>query len=292
MKVAILGCGPTGLLAAHACAINGVQFDIFSKKRKSFLFGSQYLHTPIVGLVYPSEGEPIKYVNIGTPEEYRRKAHGDRWDGIIEEGAFETDHIGWDIRQAYEKLWRKYSQKITHYEIKPPVPVNEGEELLFSREDLVFPPKNPNYSQVVDDLHLQNYDYVISSVPRKIWAVPGEEFTFSMAWVAGDAPEHGKFVPFGLPEDNTILCDGTNEVEYTRLSKVFGYTTVEWPYNALRKPYEGASALIRPLAYVPSSDYDNPANRFFHIGRYGKWEKGVVASDAFQEVMDLLKARV
>lgn len=287
MKVAILGCGPTGLLAAHACAINGAQFDIFSKKRKSFLFGSQYLHTHIPEIVFEGEGEPIKYVNIGTPEEYRRKAHGDRWDGVIEEGAFETDHIGWDIRQAYERLWRSYADRITHYEIKPPVPANEGQELLFSREDL--PGENPNYWQTLEDLKLWEYDLVISTVPRKIWAVPGEEFTFSMAWVAGDAPEHGKFVPFGLTEDNMILCDGTNEVEYTRLSKVFGYTTVEWPYNPLHKPYEGATALIRPLAYQPSKDYENPANSFLHIGRYGKWEKGVVASDAFQEVMDRLK---
>ena len=288
MKVAILGCGPTGLLAAHACWMSGVDFDIFSKKRKSFLFGSQYLHTPIPRIVEEYEGEDIEYVNIGTPEEYRRKAHGDRWDGVIEDGAFETSHRGWDIRQAYERLWRRYANKITHYEIKPPVPTNEGYELLFSREDLQYPEKNPNFNQTVDDLSLQRYDLVISSVPRKIWAVPGEEFTFSMAWVAGDAPEHGKFVPFDLPRDNQILLDGTDEVEYTRLSKVFGYTTVEWPFNALKKPYEGASPLIRPLAYTPSLSCDNPANRFLHIGRYGQWEKGIVASDAFETVLEAL----
>lgn len=286
MKVAILGCGPTGLLAAHACWMSGVDFDIFSKKRKSFLFGSQYLHTPIPRIVEEYEGEDIEYVNIGTPEEYRRKAHGDRWDGVIEDGAFETSHRGWDIRQAYERLWRRYANKITQYEIKPPVPTHEGYELLFSREDL--PPLNPNYSRTVEDLRLFEYDLVISSVPRKIWAITGEEFTFSMAWVAGDAPEHGKFVPFDLPRDNQILLDGTDEVEYTRLSKVFGYTSVEWPYKALCKPYEGASQLIRPLAYVPGP-YENMANQFLHVGRYGQWEKGVVASDAFETVLEAVQ---
>ena len=60
MIVAILGCGPTGLVAAHACAMKHIPFVIFSKKRKSFLFGSQYLHEPIPGVIEEHEGEPVK----------------------------------------------------------------------------------------------------------------------------------------------------------------------------------------------------------------------------------------
>lgn len=273
MKVAILGCGPTGLLAAHACAIRGVSYDIFSKKRKSFLFGSQYLHESIRGLNFPEDGEPVKYITRGTPEEYRRKTHGKWWDGHVAPEEFEPDHTAWDIRQAYDRLWRFYSSDIQHYEIADPSEMDKGHHVA----DRV------NY-----DLGLPSYDLVISTVPRSIWKVPGEEFIFSEGWALGDAPEQGQFVDFQC-DDNTIICDGTEDVSWTRLSRVFGYTTVEWPHHAPKPPLPGVARVVKPLHYRPNSQMPNPTAGWLHVGRYGQFQKGIVVTDAFHDVINKLK---
>ncbi len=267
-RVAILGCGPTGLLAAHACAMQNVEFEVFSKKRKSHLFGSQYLHEPIPGITnHYDKGTPVTYINRGTPEEYRRKTHGKWWDGVVAPQEFEPHHTAWNIREAYDKLWQFYGQDVNDYEI---------------------PTSKYAASLVTTDLSLDVlYDLVISTVPRTIWKVPGEEFIYSEGWAVGDAPELGRFCPFTTENDNEIVCDGTNEVSYTRLSRVFGYTTIEWPI-ASKPPVPGVSKITKPLHYQPSNQV-NPTSEWLHVGRYGAWRKGVVVTDAWHEVTKRLK---
>lgn len=270
MRIAVLGCGPTGLIAAHACAVNSVDFEIFSKRRKSFLFGSQYLHEPIPGIVSEEEKVPVHYVNVGTPEEYRRKAHGKFWDGIVAPEDFETEHNAWNIREAYDRLWVKYGRQVQDYEFV-------------------------NAHRTMCDLRLDNYDLVISSVPRTIWKIDGEEYVYSLGWAIGDAPEHGLFVPFDLP-DNTIICDGSSENAYNRLSRVFGYTTVEWPHHterevileSLQGSANSISQITKPLRYQPNPCVPNPTHEWLHVGRYGEWRKGVVVTDAWSEVCKTL----
>lgn len=269
MNVAILGCGPTGLLAAHACAIYNVDFKIFSKKRKSFLFGSQYLHEPIPGISDFDDSVDITYQTIGSPVEYRRKVHGTAWDGIIAPEDFEKHDRAWNIRQAYDVLWRKYANRIGHYEI-PAKP--DGQSTV----------GHVNYSHAEQNLHLSEYDLVISTVPRTYWRLPGDQFIHSKGWVLGDAPELGEFCPFSTDEDNMIVCDGTKDVGWTRLSRVFGYTSIEWPEGA-RPPIPGVAEIIKPLRFE-SGGVPWPENWLF-TGRYGEWRKGVLVTDAFTQVL-------
>lgn len=269
MKVAILGCGPTGLLAAHACATEGIEFAVFSKKRKSHLFGSQYLHEPIPGITPEwDKGTPVKYIVKGSPEEYRRKTHGKWWDGVAAPEEFESDHTAWDIRRAYDTLWQRYGRDVNDYSI---------------------PDSKYAASLVSTDLSLDVlYDLVISTVPRTIWKIPGEEFIFSEGWALGDAPEEGRFCPFTTENDNEIVCNGTSEVSYTRLSRVFGYTTIEWPHHAAKPPVTGVSKVVKPLQYRPSGQR-NPTSEWLHVGRYGAWGKGIVVTDAWHSVLAKLK---
>lgn len=273
MHVAILGCGPAGLLAAHACALDGVQFDIFSKKRKSQLYGSQYLHEPIPEISRYEDHVNVRYVTVGTPEEYRRKVHGKWWDGHIAPEDFEPDHLAWNIRHAYDNLWQRYGRLVHNYEVPT------GQELEEYQASA--------YSVVNYHLGLSDYDLVINTMPRDIWRVPGEEFIYSEGWALGDAPEEGKFIPYDC-EDNTIFCDGSSETSYTRLSKVFGYATVEWPHHATRPPLPGVAKVIKPLHYRANAQAPNPTADWLHVGRYGKFEKGVVVTDAFNDVVKKL----
>ncbi|AOE44872.1 oxidoreductase [Gordonia phage Terapin] len=288
MTIAILGCGPTGLLAAHACTLEGYDVAIFSRKRKSELFGSQYLHNPIPGLTPESDkGVPVKYVVRGTPEEYRRKTHGKWWDGHIGQDEFEPDHQAWDIRQHYDMLWRTYVGKIEPYSI----PTKGMVASFFKREN-----SDVGVGGYVNwDLGLSEYELVISTVPRDIWQLPGDEYIYSEGWAIGDAPERGVFVDDLVEgrelfdKDNTIICDGTSLVPWTRLSKVHGFTSIEWPHHAAQ-PHTQAVRVRKPLHYTPGPHQNgSPTANWLHVGRYGQFEKGVVVTDAFDQVTKKLK---
>lgn len=249
-RVAILGCGPSGLLAAHAAQINGCDFTIYSKKRPSRLFGSQYLHKPIVGIT----GVPAKvsYHLVGNPMDYRKKVYGDSWDGFISPEELDTDHEAWDIRSAYDELWRRYSMYIHDKAL---------------------------HWDTVNWEHWAKYDMVISTVPRKLWANPGDKFLSAKVWALGDAPDLGQMVPFRPAEDNVVICDGTEDIGWYRLSKVFDHCTVEWP-DGHKPPIEGIVQVEKPLSHNSLAAPD-----FVHIGRYGAWQKGVLTTDAFDEAL-------
>lgn len=266
-KVAILGCGPSGLLAAHAANLNGCHFDVFSKRRKSQLFGSQYLHKPIPGISARSDGRNIEYIVEGSPEEYRRKCHGKAWDGMAAPEEFERHHRGWDIRAAYDKLWTTYSDSVYNLDLSGDI------------------------SDLDRSINLDNYDLVISTVPRKIWSRReyGAEYVSSNCWALGDAPDLGQKVPFHT-KDNTIICEGTKDVGWYRLSKVFGHTTVEWPEEK-KPPIHGVALVERPLQYIPGN-VTNPADMMLHLGRYGEWKKGVVVTDVFEQALAATRSTV
>lgn len=259
-SVAVLGCGPSGLAAVHAAARNGWSIAIFSAKRKSQLYGSQYLHAALPGIHRPDDAEEVMYITRGTPEDYRRKTHGKAWDGVIAPEDFETNHKAWNIREAYDRLWQLYSDDVMPLEI------------------------DGNVANLDAAVKLDRFDLVVSSLPRTVWTrgAPDsmEKFVSSRGWALGDAPEDGKFVPYRTP-NNTIICDGTDEYSYNRLSKVFGYTTVEWPEH-VTPPIPGVASITKPLRYVPGTG--QPADQFIHVGRYGTWTKGVLVTDAFDEV--------
>lgn len=252
-SVAILGCGPSGLMVAHAAEMLGWDFQVYSKKRKSHLFGSQYLHKPIPGMT-ECHAAIVEYHLEGTPEEYRRKVYGDSWDGTVSPEDLEHDHYAWDIRQTYDKMWEVYEDQI--YEL--------------------------HAENVRSDMHsFPGRDLVISTVPRKLWAQPGDQFLSSKVWAYGDAPELGQLAPF-RPKDFTVICDGTKDVGWYRASNVFGYCTIEWPENN-RPPLRGAQLVEKPLSHNSTA-----ASDFIHLGRYGAWEKGVLTTDVFDKALETL----
>ncbi|AHN84081.1 oxidoreductase [Mycobacterium phage Hawkeye] len=265
-SVAILGCGPSGLLVAHAAAMLGWDFRIYSKKRKSFLFGSQYLHEPIPGMTDPVAAI-VTYNLVGTAEGYRQKVYGNTYDGTVSPEDLNHDHYAWNIRTTYDKLWNAYELEIEDCNIVQSQwlghnPLSRGG--LFS------------------ELSGKTHDLVISTVPRKIWAQPGDVFASQKVWAIGDAPELGQKVPFEPKTDNTIICDGTSDIGWYRLSKVFGYTTIEWPQNH-KPPIPGMAEVEKPLWHNSTA-----ASDFIHLGRYGAWQKGVLTTDVFHQALNIL----
>jgi hypothetical protein len=113
-NVGVLGCGPTGLLVAHAVEQAGHVPHIISEKKKSIIPGSQHLHGPVPGVTQPYPEGTIQFVRIGTAEEYARKVYGDAtretgWDNYLQV------YPSWNVLKAYDKLWEHFEDDISDH---------------------------------------------------------------------------------------------------------------------------------------------------------------------------------
>ena len=65
-------------------------------------------------------------------------------------------------------------------------------------------------------------------------------------------------------DDNSIVCDGTDEHAWYRIASVFGYRTIEW--SRLPPPGTIAANVTKPL-YTDCDCYPT----VLRVGRYGTW---------------------
>lgn len=258
MHVLVLGCGPAGLIAAHAATLAGHEVIIASKRRKSELYGAQYLHAPIPEMTDTDPVE-VKYTLEGTPAEYRKKVYGPTSRVSVSPEVLDVDHSAWDIRHTYDNLWKRYGATVQDFSIDDS---EELDEMLEALDPAVV------FSTVPATLLCHKENHVFKA--EKVWAI-------------GDAPERGIFCPVSVPP-NAIVCDGTSGHGWYRASNVFGYSTAEWPHYR-KPPIEGLSELTKPL----STDC-NCRPHIIRLGRYGKWTKGVLSHEAFGAVQEELQA--
>lgn len=252
MKVLILGCGPAGLMAAHAATLAGHSVFVVSKKRKSELFGAQYLHGPIPGM---TEGGPIrvKYVLQGTSEGYKQKVYGSQSRVTVSPDTLEEDHDGWDLRATYWNLWNEYEPSII-----------DGPNLDGPAVDLLTERWSP--------------DFVISTIPAPFLCSDERHvFRSESVWAIGDAPERGVRCPIRQAPNNTVICNGEDAPAWYRAANIFGYCTAEWPTH--KRPPLAVSEVIKPIDTTCTC-----RPYIMRAGRYGLWRKGVLSHSAFQQV--------
>lgn len=261
MRIGIIGCGPAGLLAAHAASLNGHEPFIFSKRtEKSHLYGSQYLHEAIPG-IYCGTPQKVTYaLQGGDMAQYRTKVYGSKWDGDVSPGTLDSEHKAWNIRTAYDSLWTLYRNRISLLNL---CARGAGNLRLMN--------------QVGERAEL---DAVISSIPRTAWDENDSNFRSSSVWAVGDAPDRGQYCPVRPDGDNRVVCDASEETGWYRLSQVFGHVTCEWP-DSRKPPIPGAAKVIKPLDHKSTA-----ASEFHHVGRYGEWRKGVLSTDAFRKALE------
>lgn len=252
---AVLGCGPAGLFAAQALDRAGLHVSLFSKKRKSHMFGAQYLHAPIPGL--PEERFSIEYRLEGTAAEYGNKVYGAGWEqrGFrVSPEELAGTHNAWDIRVAYDAAWTRW-------------------------EDSVYDVRwlGPNWLvQIMDN----PWDMVVTSIPLPVLCRKPEEHAFTSAkiWAAGDAPELGRFAPI-TTRMNTVVCSGIPDRGWYRSANVMGYNTVEWPQD--RKPPLDVAQVNKPIGNTCDCYPDA-----LRVGRYGRWTKGELSHQAYHRVTE------
>lgn len=263
--VAILGCGPSGLLAAHACHSYEIPYVIFSQLRKSQLGGAQYSHIPIPGIHDDDDPDvKLKYVVRGDAETYQRKVYGSETVPFV---SFENVYDGklvpaWNLRKMYDHLWVGSQEKIVDFTLDP---INVS--------------KLPH-----------SFDYVFSSVPLPTICFgrvdPAVQHWFKQQTVR----ILNEPLAAGM-EDNTIIYDGTDEHSWYRMSKIFGVGSTEWGGSGAVPPIPDLKTVDKPIATncdCHQADFGGGIPAVIKIGRFGTWQKGELTFHAFNKVLDVL----
>lgn len=256
-RVLILGCGPAGLISAWAALSTGAEVIIVSSKKKSDLFGCQYLHEKLPDL--PLRSEQIDYVVRGTYEQYREKVYGDKPIPVpISPVLYEGPARAYDIRSAYEMLWNVFGDAIEDAVVKP----TEVQKML-------------TYYDAATN---------ISTIPLPALCQRPDAHYFNQvqSYAMGSSPWQA--VPVECPK-NTVVCDGTDEVSFYRKANVFEHTTVEWPGHRKKPPLRGVVPFVKPI----NTTCDCWTGAVIHrIGRHGRWQKGVLAHTAYKETINAI----
>lgn len=192
MKVAVLGCGPAGLLTALAVEQAGHIPVILSNPVKSRMPGAQFLHTAIPGLTPDDPELFINFLKRGTAQGYATKVYGRR-DAPTSWDAFPEGKVGaWSLARAYDLLWERYRRGI--------VPVEIGPEQLDAIED--------------------QFDFAFSTIPAQVLCDnSAHEFDSATVWIRTGRMPQGS---------NMIEYNGQPLVGYYRSSAIDGQGSVEF----------------------------------------------------------------
>lgn len=256
MNVAILGCGPAGLIAAHSAVTLGHDVVILSRRVRSETFGAMYLHEPIPAI---SQGKPEMMIEVsktGTKWGYAESVYGNR-EAPVSWDKFEPGPTpGWNLKTAYAELWSRYSDLILNTDITP------------------------------ESIAGLKYDRIFNTIPaRAICLDWTHRFDLvKIVVVHGPNPR----------EDNVMWYNGSDfsgSPRWYRYSRINRYES--WEFSEQRAPLSlptaelarglRVSAGIKPL----STDCDCHPH-VVRLGRFGKWNKNVFTHHAYQEVIDAL----
>jgi hypothetical protein len=246
MNVLILGCGPAGLLAAHACALGNHEFHVYSTKRKSPIHGAQYIHTPIPGIHSPESPDGlVVYDKVGDRDTYAKKVYG-RADVPVSWDKFDIGYKpAWSMQRTYDWLWEHYSSQVEHLVLSP--------------------------SDITRMLPL--YDLCISAIPAPAVCMNrAHSFHQTTIYILESSPN-------GALPMNTIVYNGRPEDDWYRACNLFGYMFTEYGHR-VRMAVRGRKPIY--------TDCDCHGPKLVRVGRFGRWERGVLAHDGFERTERIL----
>jgi hypothetical protein len=257
MNVAILGCGPAGLMAAHAVYEAGHDVMIYSKFMKSELYGAMYLHREIPAITNGGADFRLQIIKQGTSEGYAEKVYKDREHDVSFDKFKEGFHPAWDLREAYETLWQRYWTTINNVHLD---------------------------AHFVSWLSMRN-DLVISTVPAKILCTdPQHEFEGQPIWVLhGDDPDL-------LLSEHLMIYNGLDSPAWYRYSQFNTYQSWEYSHKITEGVYRIPPYRITQGIKPIRTDCDCPPDNVYRVGRFGAWEKGCLTHHAYEKTQEVLNA--
>lgn len=207
-SVAVLGCGPAGLVAAQGVELAGHKPVIYSHLVPSVIGGAQYLHEAVPKLTTGAPDGTIQYVYRGTKTGYAKKIYGNPAAPVSWGNKLAGFHPCWNLRRLYEAAWEKFEGDMVEAEI--------------------------NFDRVEHDF-LRLHDAVFSCIPAPVLCHAGHNFTHQDVWITPE--EGGEHL-----HNNTIVYNGEAGDAWYRRSKIFDVVSTEWPAEVpaprirIRKP--------------------------------------------------------
>jgi hypothetical protein len=249
-SVTILGCGPAGLLAAQGAGDAGAKVTIVSRKQKSNIFGAQYLHVPYPGLEVKHEG--VHIIKRGDAEGYGRKVYNDP-NRQTSWYNFEDGEMipAWPMREIYDQLWDRWEDRIVDQELTP---------------------------QRLDWLEMGGSDLLVSTIPAPaLCSVDYHNFDSSSVLVSSSRCQVNR---------NSIIYNGISKTPWYRASFLFGVMSTE--YGSFRTQWTKSPPGDAVEIKKPQWTDCDCREQWKRVGRYGRWQRGVLAHTAYEEVYHVL----
>lgn len=251
MYIAVLGAGPSGLVAAHAAASLGHDvclYDAEPREPDGQTAGVFYLHQSC-DLDVPSS--VVRTSAVGTRDGYRDKVYGPSYDGHVSYPAYETESVVWDGMAALAHLWSRFQDRII-----------------------------PAYVEGFDDVQTVAgmYDRTICTIPAMILA-PHLTWESQQVTVA----TRSRIAP---PVAGCVIYEGHADVPWYRYSDIFGRETYEYVPNAavdVSDDYGWTIRNVEKVVTAPRANFPDLDNVMF-AGRYGAWNKRCLTHDVYRDV--------
>lgn len=254
MKVAIIGCGPAGLAAAHAAYGLDCEVTVYAPKKKSPQIGPLLIQRPIPGInTWHPDGTIHQIVIGGSILDYRYKLYGDV-NISINGDILRPEYHAWNHRETYDRLWHEYESLI--------------EDRYVSGDELAN--MHGAFDLVVSTANAEKLCMYSGHVPDEC------EFRSASVWVTPMASYPDQ------PPD-TIIFNAGSKYPWVRSSRIFGVDVTEWDGNHIRDavmnpnyPPESVRLIHKPI----STD----CSCFPHVlrtGRFGAWRNETWVDTAY-----------
>lgn len=207
MRVAVLGSGPSGMMAAWAAKNYGADVQIFSPGKRSVIAGAQYLHKPIPGI--DVKKMILTYRKYGTAAGYATKLYGnpDARCSWSEYGA--GKHAAYPLATAYAVAWAGLQGSLVTATITP-----------------------SNLAGL-----MKNFDLVVSTIPKPSLCIRRHSFTEKFVFITRKTPPELETVT-----PNTILYNGYEVDPWYRSSNIGGEVSTEYLHEV-----QGSHRVSKPL---------------------------------------------
>jgi hypothetical protein len=193
-QIAIVGCGPAGLLAAHAVMRAGHEPVVYSNtKTPSPVTGGVYLHEGVPGLTNGRPDGLIKCTKVGDEAVYATKVYGSAEAATSWQRLAKGNHPAWALRPVYEALWGLYGAAVYQLAVGP----QEAKDLAAA------------------------YPLVLNSAPlHKLCQDVSHTFPERPVWYVDKAP--------GIVQDQQMVYNGRWSDQWFRASRVFDVAVTEY----------------------------------------------------------------
>jgi hypothetical protein len=276
MKVAVIGCGPAGLAAAHAAYGLGAEVTIFSPGVKSPQRGPLILQRPIPGITTDHPDGYIRQIVVGgSILDYRYKLYGDININLGRDHMLKEGYHCWNHIKAYDKLWRLYMGN------DPDLPDENWNGRATRIDGMVRP------TLLLSMITHRDYDLIVNTAPlidlcRKVPSrmvqgklVSMHDFRYKKVQIT-----MGYSYP-DQPEDTTVFNAG-DDYPWVRSAWLLGNSCTEWQLGEAPKH-------LNPITIrKPIGHNCNCYPTVLGTGRFGAWRNEVWVDTAYYDTRDAI----